>query len=320
MPVCPNAILDEFMRRLRAVNATLDRGLSASVFGKSSLQPLVALLKTPGCTPLGIYRAIAALEPASVDKYRDGLSYLLRGFPGLNANGIQLDDLRSQPIPQTQAARYTRSITPADFDPDNRRGQGIFVKPPSAFMGMSIVKYLLANPADAGLLLIHLGHAGSAGLDVRFNGRTSLEYMTSVLRVARLMGCPIAVLSMAKDGEEHLCPVLLTEFTQVPQTRRLVIHEPAFHTGTNQPAMVNFLRSRPRMIVMGFDATICVFANVFGSEERMSPHDPTFRPPLINFADIIMSRATLACNGPLNAKTQTFGKAEYGPLFMLGAN
>ncbi|MGG5887261.1 hypothetical protein ACLF3G_08975 [Falsiroseomonas sp. HC035] len=312
--------MDEFLLRLRAVNATLDRGLSASVFGKSSLQPLVALLKTTGCTPLGIYRAIAALEPASVDKYRDGLSFLLRSFPGLSGTGIQLDDLRSQPIPQVQAALYTKSITPADFNPDNRRGQGIFVKPPSTSMGRSIVKYLLANPADAGLLMIHLGSADSAGLDESFNGRTSLQYMTSVLRVARMLGCPITALSMAKAGEEHLCPVLLTEFMQVPKTRRLVIHEPAFHTATNQPAMLAFLRSRPRVIVMGFDATICVFANVFGSEEKMSEHDATFRPPLINFADVVMSRATLACKGPLNAKTQTFGKAEYGPLFMLGPN
>lgn len=320
MPVCPKVTMDEFMRRLRAVNTTIDRGLSASVFGKSSLQGLVALLKTPGCTPLGIYRAIAELPPASVTKYRDGLSYLLSSFPGLNATGIQLEDLRSQPITQTQAALYARTITPADFNPDNRRGQGVFVKPPSAFMGMSIVRYLLANPADAGLLLIHLGSADSSGLDEQFNGRTSLEYMTSVLRVARVMGCPVTVLSMAKAGEEHLCPVLLREFMLVPGSRRLVIHEPAFHTATNQLAMVNFVRSRPRLIVMGFDATICVFANVFGSEEKMSAHDPSFRPPLINYADIIMSRATLACSGPLTAKTQSFGKAEYGPLFMLDAN
>lgn len=320
MPVCPKVTMDEFMRRLRAVNPTLDRGLSASVFGKSSLQALVALLQKPECTPLLIYRAIAALESASATKYRDGLSYLLTSFPGLNATGIQLDDLRSPLTPQTQAALYSRTANPGDFNPDNRQGKGVFVKPPSAFMGMSIVDHLLAHPDNAGLLLIHLGHADSSGLDEQFSGRTSLAHMTSVLRVARMMGCPVTVLSMAKGGEEHLCPVLLREFNLVPASRRLVIHEPAFHTGTNQPAMVTFLQSRPRIVVMGFDATICVFANVFGSQEAMSAADARFRPPLINFADIIMSRATLACSGPLSAKTQSFGKNEYGPLYLLDAN
>lgn len=161
---------------------------------------------------MGIYRAIAALEPASVNKYQIALAYLLRSFPDLGGAGIQVDDLKKQPIKQTHAAVYRQSPTPANFKPDGLQAQRVFVQPRSNFLDISIVQYLLANPDAASILLIHLGPTTNAGaLDAynqRFNGRTTLEYITSVLRVARVIGCPVGTLSMAKQGQEPLFPVL----------------------------------------------------------------------------------------------------------------
>lgn len=320
MPVCPKSAFDHFMALLEAVNPTIKSGLKASIFGKSALQPLVALLNDPGCTAEKLCLAVEALPPATVAKYGIPLNYVLANFPRLTLSGIRVEDVRNQPIRQAEAAIFRKSPMPPGFHPDNSKGKGVFVIPPSAFLGMSIVKCLLTDPKDTGLLLIHLGHAKSNGLEERFNGRTTLEYMTSVLRVARLVDCPVTVLSMAKDGEEHLCPVLLREFMLVDPPRRLVIHEPKLHTATNNPAMVEFLQRQKRLVVMGFDATICVFANVFGSMERMGGLDERLRPPLLTFADVIMSRATLACKGLLDAKTPSVGRKEYGPLFQLGPN
>lgn len=324
MPACPQPVMNEFLRQLRAVNKTIDSGLGAKVFGKSSLQPLVALLKSPNCEPLGIYRAIAALEPASVTKYQIALAYLLRSFPELSATGIQVDDLKKQPIKQTRAALYRMCPTPANFKPDGPQAQRVFVQPRSAFMGGSIIEYLLANPAAASILLIHLGPTTNQGAleayNQRFTGRSTLEYITSVLRVARVIGCPVGTLSMAKAGQEPLRPELNTEFRLVPGDRRTLIEEPTLHTATNQPAMLTFLRLRGQLVVMGYDGNICVPANVFGSDERMGGEDRQFRPPLINFADIIMSRATVVTTGQLWTKTATMGKAEYGPLYLLGPN
>jgi hypothetical protein len=314
--------MDEFLRRLRAVNRTIDSGLSAKVFGKSSLQALVALLRTPGCTPLDIYRAIAALEPASAEKYRDGLSYLLRGFPGLNGTGVQLDDLKKQPIVQTRAALYRRTPLPPNYQPADPgvRTPAVFVQPPSAFMEGSIIEQLLASPADASILLIHLANEHDAGLEETFNGRTCLQYITSVVRVGRMVGCPVGVLSIGNAAHPPLCPVLMAEYRLVPQIRRALIHDDTKHTAGHRPEMQRFLAQRPRCVVMGFDGRICVFANVFGSWEREGDGTTPYRPPLITFADLIMSRATLATRQQLYANSPSFGKAEYGPLCMLGPN
>ena len=325
MPVCPQNVMNEFMQRLRAVNRTIDSGLAAKVFGKSSLQALVALLKTPTCAPLDIYRAIAALEATSVEKYRDGLTFLLRSFPGLNGTGIQVDDLKKQAIVQTKAALYQRMLTPANFQPNDPhlrppRPPTAYLAPRSAMMGVSIVEHLLASPADASILLIHLGNPDSEGLAETFNGRTCLQYITSVLRVGRMVGCPVAVLSIGNAANQPLSPVLMTEYNLLPLTRRVRVHENVLHTAGHDPAMQQFLARRPRVVVVGFDGTICVFANVFGSSERVAGLDTAYRPPLLNFADVIMSRATLATRGPLFTNGPDFGRPQFGPLAGLAPN
>lgn len=322
MPACPTNVMTEFMHHLRAVNKTIDSGLTAKVFGKSSLQPLVALLRSPDCSPLGIYRAIAALDPASVTKYDIGLFYLLRNFPGMAATGIQVADLKKQPIVQTQAALFRRTANPANYQPDSgiRDRPVVFVEPPSAFMGGSVIDHLLANPDDASILLIHLASHISSGLEVTFNGRTCLEYITSVLRVGRIVGCPVAVLSIANPANPPLSAGLMREFNLVPLPRRTRVHDNTKHTAGHDPAMQAFFALRPRVVVMGFDGTVCVFANVFGSSERVAGVDTAYRPPLINFGDIIMSRATLSNTGPLFTRTPAFGRPQYGPLCGLAPN
>ncbi|MES2674636.1 MAG: hypothetical protein V4660_10370 [Pseudomonadota bacterium] len=97
----------------------------------------------------------------------------------------------------------------------------------------------------------------------------------------------------------------------------ILMLEPIYPTAINQQDMLNFLASRSEIVVMGFDAAICVFANVFGSAEPTSLANPQCRPPLITFANLLMSRATLS-KVRLTAKPHLWAQIEYGPLFKLG--
>ncbi len=318
MPKYPDDKMIEFKKKLKAANPKIESGLAAKAFGKSSLQPLMAILKNANGTATDVYKAIAVLPTIKADRYKLALDYLLKTYPGLNDFGIKFEDLRLSATRETEAALYTKTVLPGNFNPQNERGQGQFVKPQSALLHKSVVRYILDNPATTGILLIHLGESDSAGMDQSFNGRTTLKHIKSVMRVARVMGCPVCVLSMAKEGQSHLCATLQQQYDQFDKSKRQVIHEPKFHTATNQQDMVDFMKSKSEIVVMGFDASICVFANVFGSAEKMSDQDDRYRPPLITLANIIMSRATLVIKGPLNCKTSTFGQAEYGPLFNLG--
>ncbi|MES2824915.1 MAG: hypothetical protein V4732_15025 [Pseudomonadota bacterium] len=314
----PDVNMLKFRQELKKVNPSIDSGLTNKTFGKSSLQPLMAILNNVGGNATEVYKAIAALPTIKADRYKVGLKYLLKTYPGLNDFGIKFEDLRLSSTKETKAALYTQTPLPGNFNPENGKGQGQFVKPTSSLLNMSIVNYILSNPGTTGILLIHLGESNSVGMDQQFSGRTTLQHIQSVTRVARVMGCPICVLSMAKSGQEHLCETLQAEYNQFANNKRRVVHEPKYHTATNQQEMLNFLASRSEIVVMGFDATICVFANVFGSAEPMSLANAQYRPPLITFANLLMSRATLVTKGPLNCKTASLGADEYGPLFMLG--
>lgn len=319
MPVYPQAAMTEFRRRLRLVNRTIDSGLTARVFGKSSLQPLMAILNDANGTAIQVYLAITRLPRDKAQKYRDALGYLLISYPGMALGGIVLEDLISQPINQTRAAFFRQTPMPPDFNPAPP-GPKVLVQPMSHWTDGSIVQYLLANADTTNVLLIHLAGRDSEGMDERFNGRTTREYLVSAMRVARVMGCPAAAMTVGRAGADPLFPALLAEFQQLPANLQNIFHEDHAHSCTHQPACAAFLQSRPNCVVMGFDGTICVVANVFGSPERVGGAGTAYKPAVVSLANVVMSRATLVSNGNLYAQTPTMGRLEYGPLATLAPN
>jgi hypothetical protein len=85
--------------------------------------------------------------------------------------------------------------------------------------------------------------------------------------------------------------------------------------GTLDAGLRNFVTQRANLVVMGFDGSVCVFANVFGANEYMAPltpqFTPPFRPPLVSLANVVMSRAGIVTNGPLySPASSSFGAAE----------
>ena len=70
-----------------------------------------------------------------------------------------------------------------------------------------------------------------------------------------------------------------------------------------------FAAAHNNVVVMGFDANICVNANLFGSRETMP--DGSFIPPLTSMTNVVTSRAVLATTGAIYP---FHNQGEYGVL------
>jgi hypothetical protein len=294
------AQINNFMNLVRAANPQFERVLN------SSLRPLINVLNNVAGTGVQVCTAIAALPADKVKRYLDPLYYLLSTYPGLPANAAT--NLHMGALDKTNAALYQTTPRPPNFNPSGPVNARVFVTPPSAFANLTLEQYILGNRATTGVLLIHLS-SPQPGMDSLFNGRSTITHIKSVLRTARLTGCPVCALTM--EANSDVCPFLRPEYNQIHNPIR--VYEPHTHMGGNHLAFRNFAASRANIVVMGFDANVCVFANVFGSMETMP--DGSFKPALVSMGNVVMSRAGLVGTGGVSSNTPTFGQAEYGPLF-----
>ena len=295
------ALLQNFMNMVHAANPTFERRV------RSSLRPLITILASPTGTAAQVSMAVGALPVDKVNRYLTPLYYLLATYPGLPMNAPT--QLHMGVLGDANAARYPQTPMPGNFNPVGPPNQRVFVTPASASLGVTLEQFILLNHATTSVLLIHLSSV-QAGMERMFNGRSTIEHINSVLQVARLKNCPLCVLTM--EGGSDVCPALRAQFNLFPVRTR--VYEPVHHTGLHLPAYINFATARPNLVVMGFDAGVCVFANAFGSSQTMGP-GLGYCPPLATLADVIMSRAALVSNGTINSNSATFGQAEYGPLF-----
>ena len=273
----------------------------------SSLAPLLAVLANVNGTAQQVGQAIAALPVAKVNRYLDALYYLLATYPGLPNNAV--DNLHLGPLNQTAAVFYTQTAVPANYAPGAVQAQRVLVVPPSVARAQTIEQFLFHNRMTTGIVLIHLS-AVQPGMENVYNGRTTLAHMTSVLQDGRLLNCPVCVLTM--DNANNLCHPLLAEYNSFANRTR--VYEHGGHMGGISADFRNFAAARANLVVMGFDACVCVFANVFGANERMPPNN-AYRPPLISMANVVMSRAALVTRDRISSTSRTMGEAEYGPLF-----
>lgn len=295
------AQLQNFMNMVRAANPTFERRT------QSSLHPLITILASPTGTALQVSAAIGALPIAKVNRYLNALYYLLATYPGLPANAP--NQLHLGALGCTNAAQYPQTAMPGNFNPVGLPGGRVFVTPASASLGLTLEQFILLNHATTSVLLIHLS-SEQPGMEFTFNSRTTIQHINSVLQVARLKNCPLGVLTM--EAGSDVCASMRAQFNLFPVRTR--VYEPVHHTGLHLPAYTNFATARANLVVMGFDAGVCVFANVFGSSQTMGP-GLGYCPPLATMANVVMSRAALVSNGTINSNTATFGQAEYGPLF-----
>jgi hypothetical protein len=302
MPAYANLVT--FMNFVTQANPNFEK----SGLVKSSLRPLINVLQNATGTATQVCQALRGIPVAKANRYIDALYYLLATYPGLPANAYMHLNLGA--LHQSNAAMYTRAVMPGDFNPVGAQNQRVFVTPNSASLNMPLEKFILSNsPAMTGIMLIHLSDF-EPGMQMIFAGRSTIQHINSVLRVGRLRGCALCVLTMKANAD--VCADLLTEFNQFANVTR--VYEPVHHMGSHDASFRNFAANHPNLIVMGFDACVCVFANVFGANEHM-PNNGGFRPPLATLTNVIMSRAALVTLGTITVQTPSMGASEYGPLF-----
>jgi hypothetical protein len=305
------------MRLVRLSNPTYER---MPLFGRSVLRPLIAILKDPNGTANQVVQAIDNLTRTAdaqyrnkANKYKEALYFLQHDYPIPTVNRVSINPQASE------AVRFTQTPVPPGF---NQFGPAMYghtdrLVAPSASLHQTIEEFIYTAPAipavNIGIVMIHLGAFQQSMLD-RYDGWRVLDHMNSVLRVGWNCHCDLCILHMGAQPE--VCPELDPEVSYF--FHRVTVHELGHaHMGNSHPSFLQFMQTHNPVVVMGFDANICVRANLFGTNEYMphigpgpDPHTPV--PPIVSVTDVVTSRAVLVCNGPIYPVNH---QGEYGVLF-----
>ncbi len=295
--------INEFLQRVHQANTRYER------VKRSSLRPLLAILNNHTGTSQQVRQAIATLAATAdanyrnkANKYKEALYFLQRTYPIAPGQRISVNPQASR------AVLYNRTAMPPNF---NAYGHGMYhntarVVSLNNMMNKTVEEYLYTVPGHKGIVLIHLG-SFQAPMSTRIDGWPVLSHMKSVLRVARDVNCNICVLHMG--GNPEVCPELANEVNAFGN--RVVVHEVGnHHMGNHHQAFRNFVRRHSSVVVMGFDADICVRANLFGTTEYFPDHRTV--PPIISMTNVITSRALLVTTGTINPVGH---QGEYGQLY-----
>ncbi len=269
-----------YMADVRRANPNFERILN------SSLRPLNTLLQNQASTAVQVVNAIQALPAIKKAKYRDALWYLMATYPGLNVFNLGVG-LHAQGA--TNTARYTQTGLAPNYDPSSRPPRRN--RPPSAWQNMAPEQWLLSTGGTKGILLVHLSGFQDP-MNSLHNGRRGVDHMNSVLRIGRLVGADLLCLHMEGDAT---CPQLAEAATAYGGSKT-DLHITPQHMGGRSQVYRTFAANHNHVLVMGFDANICVNANLFGSPEKMPPSN-NFVPPLTSLTNVVTSRALLVSSG-----------------------
>jgi hypothetical protein len=284
--------IQDFMQRVTAVNASFEK------WKKSSLRPLINVLNDNNGSLQKVQTALTGIPPAKAYKYKTALYYLLATYPGL---GQFASRVNFGLLGKLNTAKFTLTNLPNPYDPALPTADR--VAPPSAFLNMTVEQYLLSHPAT-GVMLIHLSDH-DAGMDMIFNGESYLDHIKSVLRVAKDVNCDLCVLYMKNP---MVLAALNAEVNAI--NGKTLVLEARQHMGARKQEFLTFAQNHQDVVVIGFDATICVEANLFGAADKMD--DGSYVPPLTTITNVVTSRAVLVTTGTIYPK---INKGQWGCLF-----
>jgi hypothetical protein len=272
----------------------------------SSLAPLFGILNDVNGQAAQVVNAINAIPHAKRARYRRAIYFLAATYPALARHLIHW-----HAPGRANVAMYTRTALPANYEPWQPHFRRVV--PQSALLGRTAEAYLL-NTANVGVLIIHMQHV-QPGFETLIEGAPVIQHMVSVLSVARELNAPVAVLTQGNPPLEQRLEAVLNGYGN--RTNILVAKG---HMGGKDPAYIQFATACDSVLVMGFDANVCVFANIFGTMEfhPLPPGSPqgTVPPvvaPLITMCDVVTSRALVVTTNPSISPANHHG--EYGPLF-----
>ena len=305
MPQYPDHYYTEFVALAQRVGS----GLEKKGHLDGTLKAVGALLRRDS-TGIEVREAIAALgrvrDNAHISKlwkYRKAIAFLENTFsipPGL----------RQAPVGAgVEAIQYLRNTTrpTATFTNGNLNYGSLQLTKSTAQIGqdMTVTEYIEAKAANTRLVLIHLG--GPQGdMSHSWDGATALEHMNAVLNAAAENNMHVCILRDPHTGvrgqnvptpTNAVCAGLQNAVVGIPGTniwvadggnKHSAFHDPAYQAWVSTPGVT-------AVIVMGFDADVCVRGNVFGiSEAAANANPPSLVPALINFVDVVTSRPLLS--------------------------
>jgi len=301
MPVYPQTAA--FLQLVTAVNPTYSR------WKTSSLAPLVAILNSPTGTAGQVVAAINQVRQAAdatyvnkANKYKNALHFLQRTYPIPLGQWVALGAQRSR------AVRYPQTAMPPAFNPF---GPGMYnvvqrLNPGSQWEGgaaQSVEDFVYTAPAPVGAVLIHMD-AQQNGMDTLIDGMRVIDHIKSVLRAVQHRGGGACALHIGNTPP--VLAALQADFNGVGI--RVVVNEQNHrHMGAIHAAFNNFVTGYATVVVMGFDADVCVRANLFGATEYPAGAvvGTSALTPITAQADVVTSRAVLVTTG-------TIQQAEYG--------
>lgn len=280
------AKVDEFIARARKANPHFER------YKTSALHGLIEILKSEKCTKLQVLSAVLTIPQAKWRKYQDAFIYLFTKLPGLDPAMLYFGALG-----KANAAKFPKTEIPKDYAPKIEKPQIVVGTPPVSFLEKSCEQFLMDSNERNGIILIHLC-AFQKPMNDQYNGKPVVDHMNTVLRVAKLLDIPVCSLHMKENTP--VCHELKEAYDAVP--RRYPVFRKQGHMGSVDREFREFAESMDNCIVMGFDGTICVPANIFGCPEYVDAQRTCPAPPLITLTNVITSRAVLVCDGGLYSK------------------
>ena len=295
-----------FLQLVTAVNPTYSR------IKTSSLAQLVAILRNvngnAGQVTAAINQIKAQADPTYINKankYKNALHFLQRTYPIPTAQWVPLGAQRSR------AVRFPTVPMPAPFNP---YGPGMYnavqrLQPQGQWEGVaarSVEDYIYTAAGPVGAVLIHVD-AHQPGMDIVVDGMRVIDHMKNVLRAIQHRGG--GALALHIGNTPPVLPALQAEFNACVANRVVVNEQGHRHMGGFHAAFNNFVTGYATVVVMGFDADVCVRANLFGATEY--PANPVNGTsairPIAAQADVVTSRAVLVTVG-------TIQQPEYGPI------
>ncbi|MFH1998407.1 MAG: hypothetical protein ABIK28_01950 [Planctomycetota bacterium] len=328
MPTYWSLHKDTFLQYAKNVNPRFEKIL------QSSLHPLMEKLKkeptpqTPAWT-LDVKKWLLFAKKQSdgkyrnkANKYKDALYHLVQ-YLGIAS------EFSVGGVDATRACRFQRTnvhprFDPSESPPDQRNITRIIA--PCAWQSRTIEDSVARGLID-GIVVIHMGKFDGLAMNMVFDGWKTIDHMNSVLRVAGRMVPPIPLALIEIDNKD-VCDEL-GEASNYPNRQRcsVSLHNPGgSHSGQHNQNFRIWINGKQNVVVMGYDGSICVRANLFGVPETIAsalgvgpilmlgqpPAPKRWVRPLVTVTSVETSRALLACSGKLMPGNHV---GEYGLLY-----
>jgi hypothetical protein len=297
MPIYGDGYYDKFVELAQLQGS----GLGVSWHSDGALKSLGALLRSDSSVDQ-VVKAIAALAKAKRTKYKAAIAFLENTFP------IPPNRRVSQVGAGVEAIRYLQNPVRPTLDftaPNVLKSLKMTRSTAQIPLGMSVLDFMRDNSASTRLLLIHLG-TSQVDMDYRWDDKSALEHMNDVLRKAAEHQIHVCILRDPHKGvrgqnvptaANAVCDGLRDAVGKIPGTHVWVADGGENHSAFHDPAYENWVTTGgvKNVVVMGFDADVCVRGNVFGiAETVLNAHPPSAVPALINFVNVVTARPLLA--------------------------